>query len=226
MVKLTSRNSRTLLSLAGTACLAACSVSCDHFRTRPKADQASCESHLLYKWAPIPGSTYLQGYCTQKDLTDYFDDPDPALQKSVEAIKAITETDEFELAWERLRALKEIDLTEFPQITDLRPFSNLIHLRTLTLPPGANIITLAPLFSGDWSTEEYEKLSGLYDDEFEIVADDSVRIQSCNNGGGMIYGEWVPYYEPGKRGFSSVPWPIRAVLEFCRERNIPIEGKD
>ena len=128
----------------------------------------------------------MQGCCTQKDLDDYFYDLEPALQQSAEAIKTVTKTDRLELAWKRLRARRGIDLTPFREITNLRPLSNLIQLRTLTLPPGATILTLMPLIASNESTKECTLQSRLYRDEFEIAPDDSVLAQSCFGGGGMV----------------------------------------
>ena len=225
MIKLTSRFFRLWFYLGSAGFFAACLASCDMLRLQPKEMQDACESHLLYKWAPMPYSDYYRGHCSQKDLRDYFYDSDPALQRSVEAIKNITETEELDLAWERLRTRREIDLTPFPEITDLRPFSNLIYLKTLTLPPGATILTLAPLSSADRSTEVYAHQSLLNKDEFEIVPDNSVKIQSCYRGGGMVYGKWITFEIPSLNHSEFLMTP-RGVVKFCSEHKNMTEIKD
>lgn len=189
------------------------------YRVTLDESKKNCEANPNYIWRTPKEVSDLQweaqGYiggryfeedhcCSVKGVIDYWNDPDPDIQYTINAIKEITGTEDRFEAQRQLFELQEIDLSDYPEITDLRPFkTKRLDIERFTLPENAKIKSLFPLSVEGSMEEDFDSPKVL---EAEGLIITGTRAEDC-----PIKKE----IDVDDKIFDWFNYP-KSVVEFCR----------
>ncbi|MDD9951145.1 MAG: hypothetical protein OXT67_06220, partial [Zetaproteobacteria bacterium] len=95
--------------------------------------------------------------CRVKGVREFWEDPNPEIQYTLQALKDLTGAEDKEEVHQRLAGLEVVDLRGYPEIHDLSPLTSLtINTTQVYLPEGAKVRSL-------WGLQSMRELPKVFD---------------------------------------------------------------